>query len=93
MLAQRKQHVVLIDLDLTANDCAMQTGTSPQHSLTDVGDNLSRMDQALFEGLVTRDPLGFFLVGPPDQVEQRPIFTEPHVPRVREFPGGEDTNR
>jgi pilus assembly protein CpaE len=82
VLAQRKQQVVLIDLDFTANDCAMQTGTSPQHSLTDVGENLSRMDQALFEGLVTRDPLGFFLVGPTDQVEQRAIFTEP---MFREF--------
>jgi len=82
VLAQRKQQVVLIDLDFTANDCAMQTGTAPQHSLTEVGENLSRMDQALFEGLVTRDPLGFFLVGPPDQVEQRAIFTEP---MFREF--------
>ncbi|HTB16109.1 MAG TPA: AAA family ATPase [Bryobacteraceae bacterium] len=82
VLAQRKQSVVLIDLDFTANDCAMQTGVAPQHSLTEVGDNLSRLDQALFEGLVTRDPLGFFLVGPPDQVEQRPVFTEP---MFREF--------
>jgi pilus assembly protein CpaE len=82
VLAQRKQQVVLIDLDFTANDCAMQTGTSPQHSLTEVGENLSRMDQALFEGFVTRDPLGFFLVGPPDQVEQRAVFTEP---MFREF--------
>jgi pilus assembly protein CpaE len=82
VLAQRKQSVVLIDLDFTANDCAMQTGTSPQHSLTEVAENLSRMDQALFEGFVTRDPLGFFLVGPPDQVEQRAIFTEP---MFREF--------
>jgi pilus assembly protein CpaE len=82
VLAQRKQSVVLLDLDFTANDCAMQTGTSPQHSLTEVGENLSRMDQALFEGFVTRDPLGFFLVGPPDQVEQRAVFTEP---MFREF--------
>jgi pilus assembly protein CpaE len=82
VLAQRKQQVVLIDLDFTANDCAMQTGTTPQHSLTEVGENLSRMDQALFEGFVTRDPLGFFLVGPPDHVEQRAVFTEP---MFREF--------
>ena len=31
------------------------------------------MDQALFEGFVTRDPLGFFLVGPPDSLEQRGV--------------------
>jgi Flp pilus assembly CpaE family ATPase len=40
------------------------------------------MDQALFEGFVTRDPLGFLLVGPPDQAEQRANFSEP---MFREF--------
>lgn len=82
VLAQRKQHVVAIDLDWNANDCAMQTGAAPQYTLQEVGENLARMDQALFEGFVSRDPLGFFLVGPPDQMEQRAYFTEP---MFREF--------
>jgi pilus assembly protein CpaE len=84
VLAQRKQQTVLVDLDLTADDCAMQLGSSPQHTLQEVAENLSRMDQALFEGLVTRDPLGFFLVGPPNQPEHRIHFTEP---MFREFAG------
>jgi pilus assembly protein CpaE len=84
ILAQNKQPTVLVDLDFTANDCAMQTGSSPQHTLQEVGENLARMDQALFEGLVVRDPLGFFLVGPPDQVEHRIPFTES---MFREFAG------
>ena len=48
----------------------------------EVGENLARMDQALFEGFVTRDPLGFFLVGPPDQAgasrprSPKPMFRE-----------------
>lgn len=82
VLAQRKKQTVLVDLDFTANDCAMQTGGSPQHSLQDVGDNLPRMDPALFEGLAIRDPLGFFLIGPPDECEHRMHFTEP---MFREF--------
>src|SRR6202158_5334260 len=82
VLAQRKQNTVLLDLDWTANDVAMQLGASPQYTLLEVAENLSRMDQALFEGFVTRDQLGFFLVGPPDQVEHRPNFTEP---MFREF--------
>jgi pilus assembly protein CpaE len=76
VLAQRQQ-TVLVDLDLTANDCAMQVGVSPQHTLQEVAENLSRMDQALFEGLVPRDPLGFLLVSPPDQIDHRFLFTEP----------------
>jgi pilus assembly protein CpaE len=75
VLAQRQQ-TVLVDLDFTANDCAMQMGVSPQHTLQDIGEHLSRMDQALFEGLVPRDPLGIFLVSPPDQIDQRFLFNE-----------------
>jgi pilus assembly protein CpaE len=74
--AQLGKQTVLVDLDFTANDCAMQVGVTPQHSLEEVGTNLSRLDQALFEGFVTRDPLGFYLVGPPDLVENRINFTE-----------------
>ena len=82
VMAQRKQPTVLLDLDWTANDVAMQLGAAPQYTLQEVGENLSRLDQALFEGFVTRDPLGFFLVGPPDTIEHRGNFTEP---MLREF--------
>ena len=82
VLAQRKQNTVILDLDWIANDVAMQLGASPQYTLLEVGENLARMDQALFEGFVTRDPLGFFLVGPPDALEQHGYFTE-HM--FREF--------
>ena len=59
VLAQRKQSVVAVDLDWTANDVAMQTGGSPQYTLAEVAENLNRMDQALFESLASHDPLGF----------------------------------
>ena len=76
VLAQRKVSTVLMDLDATDNDVCMQLGAQPQYTLMEVGENLSRMDQALFEGYVTRDPLGFFLVGPPDNLEQRGYFSD-----------------
>lgn len=82
VLAQRKQQTVLLDFDWTANEVAMQVGATPQSTLLEVAENLGRMDQALFEGFVTRDPLGFFLVGPPDSLEQRGYFSEP---MFREF--------
>lgn len=77
VLAQRKQNVVLLDLDWAGNDVAMQVGAQPQYTLLEVGENLGKMDQQLFEGFVTRDPLGFFLVGPPDSLEHQGYFTEP----------------
>jgi len=76
VLAQRKQPTVLLDLDWVGNDCAMQLGASPQYTLMEVAENLGRMDQALFEGVATRDPLGFLLVGPPDSLEQQGQFGE-----------------
>lgn len=82
VLAQRKQQTVLLDLDWMGNDVAMQLGASPQYTLNEVAENLERMDQALFEGFVTRDALGFFVVGPPDALENRIYFTEP---MLREF--------
>jgi pilus assembly protein CpaE len=82
VLAQRKASTVLIDLDWVGNDAAMQIGASPQYTLMEVADNLERMDQALFEGFVTRDPLGFFLVGPPDALEHQGQFSD-HM--FREF--------
>ena len=82
VLAQRKVSTVAIDLDWIGNDVAMQLGASPQYTLMEVGENLERMDQALFEGFVTRDPLGFFLVGPPDALEQAGHFSD-H--QLREF--------
>ena len=77
VLAQRKQNCVLVDLDWNSCDSAAQVGASPQYTLVEVGENLTRLDQALFEGFVTRDPLGFFLVGPPDSLEHHGYFTEP----------------
>ncbi len=82
VLAQRKQSTVLIDLDWVGNDVAMQLGAAPQYTLMEVAENLERMDQALFEGFVTRDPLGFYLVGPPDALEQPAHFSD-HM--LREF--------
>jgi pilus assembly protein CpaE len=76
VLAQRKQQTVLVDLDSFAGDVCMQLGAQPQYTLMEVGENLSRMDQALFEGFITRDPLGFFVVGPPDSLEMRGYFSE-----------------
>ena len=76
VLAQRKLSTVVIDLDWIGNDVAMQLGASPQYTLMEVAENLHKMDQALFEGFVTRDPLGFFLVGPPDALEQQGGFSE-----------------
>ncbi len=76
VLAQRKQSTVLLDVDFTANDVAMQLGSNSQYTLGEVAENLTKMDQPLFESFAARDPLGFFHVGPPDALEARIYFSE-----------------
>lgn len=85
VLAQRKKSTVLIDLDLVANDVAMQLGATPQYTLANVAENLERMDQALFEGFVARDPLGFFFVGPPDNLDDRGYLQEGQFQQFASF--------
>jgi pilus assembly protein CpaE len=85
VLAQRKSNVVLIDLDWNANDCCMQLGAAPEYTLQEVGENLDRMDRSLFEGFIARDPVGFYVVGPPDSLEQKPYFTEPMLRELLTF--------
>ena len=89
VLAQRKQNTVMLDLDWIANDVAMQVGAAPQYTLAEVGENLARMDQALFEGFVTRDPLGFFRGGPGRHAGAARLFHRAHAARVRDVSGGE----
>lgn len=81
--AQRKNSTVLIDIDWTANDVAMQVGAAPQYTLVELAENLDRLDQSLFEGFVARDPSGFLFIGPPDALETgRGMFNDA---TLREF--------
>ena len=82
VLAQRKQTTVLIDLDWMGNDVRRAGGrVAAVHADGGRGEP-GGLDQPLFEGFVTRDPLGFFLVGPPDALEQSAMFSD-HM--FREF--------
>lgn len=86
VLAQRKQNTVLLDLDWSANDVAMQIGAgSPQHSIWDLTEAIGRMDQALFEGLAMRDPLGFLYLGPPDTLMPQGYYLGPMLREASTF--------
>ena len=75
LAAQNDRHTVLLDLDMRANDAALHLGAHPQYTLFEVAENLERLDQTLFEGFVTRDATGLYLVGPPDNLEHTGFFS------------------
>jgi hypothetical protein len=84
VLAQRSSHRRHRP-DWIGNDGRCSSAPS-QYTLMEVAENLERMDQALFEGFVTRDPLG--LVGPPIRWNTT-AFHRTYAARFRHLPGGE----
>src|SRR6185295_19181074 len=60
--ARQGKSTVLVDLDLDSGDAASYLGLRHQYSLADVVDNLEQLDQAMLEGIMARDPLGFSLL-------------------------------
>jgi len=86
VLAQRKQNTVLMDLEWSSNDVAMQIGAgTPQHSIWDLTEAIGRMDQALFEGLAVRDSLGFLYLGPPDTLMPQGYYLGPMLREASTF--------
>src|SRR5215813_727630 len=68
--ARQNKSTVLVDLDMESGDTACYLGLRHQYSLADVAENLEQLDQAMLEGIMVRDPLGFFVLCPPDEIER-----------------------
>src|SRR5258706_10881168 len=76
---------VLVDLDMDSGDAASYLGLRHQYSLADVVDNLEQLDQAMLEGIMTRDPLGFHVLCAPEEVERSREVNEQHLLEIGTF--------
>src|SRR6185369_7619464 len=83
--ARQNMSTVLVDLDMDSGDAASYLGLRHQYSLADVVDNLDQLDQAMLEGIMTRDPLGFFLLSAPPEVERSRDISEQHLLEIGTF--------
>lgn len=68
--AKQNKSTVLVDLDMDSGDAACYLGLRHQYSLSDVAENLETLDQAMLEGIMVRDALGFFVLCAPEEVER-----------------------
>src|SRR5207253_8868538 len=68
LCAKQNKSTVLVDLDMDSGDAASYLGLRHQYSLADVVENLERLDQAMLEGIMARDALGFSLLCAPKAV-------------------------
>src|SRR5262245_11847881 len=83
--ARQNLSTVLLDLDMDSGDAACYLGLRHQYSVADVVENLEQLDQAMLEGIMSRDPLGFYVLCAPEEVERSRGITEQHLLEIGTF--------
>src|SRR5438105_1254739 len=85
LCAKQNKSTVLVDLDMDSGDAASYLGLCHQYSLADVVDNLDQLDQAMLDGIVARDPLGFSVLCAPEEFEKSQVIGEQHLRDIARF--------
>ena len=83
--ARQGKSTVLVDLDLDSGDAACYLGLRHQYSLADVVENLDNLDQAMLEGIMVRDALGFSVLCAPQEVERSRNIGDQHLREIGSF--------
>lgn len=77
-----KNSVVLLDLDLALGDADVYLDTIPEYTLTDVSQNISRLDFTLLKRSLTKHASGLYLLPRPVQLEDSALVTQDDLSRV-----------
>lgn len=82
-LAADKSHsVALLDLDLTLGDADVFLDAIPEYTLSDVAQNVSRLDLTLLKRSLTKHDSGLYLLPRPVQLEEARTITVDDLTRV-----------
>jgi len=82
LAAEKKNSVVLVDLDLSLGDADVYLDTIPEYTLVDVAQNISRLDFSLLKRSLTKHASGLFLLPRPVQLEDVFLITPDDLQRV-----------
>jgi pilus assembly protein CpaE len=74
--------VVLVDLDLCLGDADVFLDTIPEYTLSDVAQNISRLDLTLLKRSLTKHETGLYLLPRPVQLEDARLITNEELTRV-----------
>jgi pilus assembly protein CpaE len=85
LCARQNKSTVLLDLDTDSGDVACYLGLRHQYSLADVAENLGELDQAMLEGFLVRDTLGFSVLCAPAEIERSRMIEEHHLREIGRF--------
>lgn len=82
LAADQRNSVVVIDLDLAVGDADVLLDTIPEYTLTDVAQNISRLDFTLLRRSLTKHSSGLYLLPRPVQLEDARGITVDDLQRV-----------
>ncbi len=74
--------VVLLDLDLCLGDADVYLDTIPEYTLTDVAQNITRLDFTLLKRSLTKHSSGLYLLPRPVQIEDSNLITRDDLQKV-----------
>src|SRR3954452_18590329 len=82
LAADRQNSVVLLDLDLCLGDADVFLDTIPEYTISDVSQNISRLDLTLLKRSLTKHDSGLYLLPRPVQLEDARHITTEELSRV-----------
>jgi pilus assembly protein CpaE len=82
LAANQANSVVLLDLDLCLGDADVFLDTIPEYTLSDVAQNISRLDLTLLKRSLTKHDTGLYLLPRPVQLEDARHITTDELARV-----------
>jgi pilus assembly protein CpaE len=82
LAADATNSVVLLDLDLCLGDADVFLDTIPEYTLSDVAQNISRLDLTLLKRSLTKHDTGLYLLPRPVQLEDARHITTEELTRV-----------
>ncbi|HEY4231824.1 MAG TPA: AAA family ATPase [Lacipirellulaceae bacterium] len=82
LAANKENSVALLDLDLCLGDADVFLDTIPEYTLTDVSQNVARLDLTLLKRSLTKHDSGLYLLPRPVQLEDAQLVTADDMLRV-----------
>ncbi|MEQ8846460.1 AAA family ATPase [Botrimarina sp.] len=82
LAANPNNSVVVVDLDLPLGDADVYLDTIPEYTLTDVAQNIGRLDFTLLKRSLTKHASGVYLLPRPVQLEDAGLVTTEDLGRV-----------
>ena len=82
LAADPANSVVLLDLDLCLGDADVFLDTIPEYTLSDVAQNVGRLDLTLLKRSLTKHDSGLYLLPRPVQMEDARLITNDELTRV-----------